>query len=122
MPERRKRASRWPPWAGRVGRAALQVVLILAGGLLMALSVDMFLDPNNVVPGGFTAVSIFVNRLTAGQVPVGLMLGIFNVPFLLIGMRILGREFGPKTIFSAIWVSVAIDLLKPYVTPYAALV
>ena len=78
----------------------------------MALSVDIFLDPNNVVPGGFTALAMFANRWW--NWPVGVTLFVMNLPFLAIGMRVLGVQFGPKTLFAAAASSLAIDLLRPY--------
>jgi len=46
----------------RVGRFLLDLLLIAAGSVLMALAVDVFLDPNDVVPGGFTALAMFANQ------------------------------------------------------------
>jgi len=63
----------------RVGRFLLDVLLIAAGSVLMALAVDVFLDPNDVVPGGFTALAMFANRLWSW--PVGLTFLALNVPF-----------------------------------------
>ena len=79
----------------------------------MALAVDVFLDPNNVVPGGFTALAMFANRWWGW--PVGVTLLALNVPFLLIGMRVLGLAFGPKTLLAILLSSLAIDLLRPLV-------
>ena len=95
------------------GRLFFDVTLILAGSLCMALSVDIFLNPNDVVPGGFTALAMFANRLWGW--PVGATLLVMNLPFLLIGMRVLGMQFGPKTLFAAAAVALAIDLLAPLV-------
>ena len=95
------------------GRLLFDVTLILAGSLCMALSVDVFLNPNNVVPGGFTALAMFANRLWGW--PVGTTLLIMNLPFLLIGMRVLGMQFGPRTLFAAAVSSLAIDWLAPLV-------
>ena len=99
-------------WGAITGRAAFNLALMLVGAVCMALSVDIFLDPNDVVPGGFTALAMFANRLWGW--PVGVTLLIMNIPFLLLGMRILGVQFGPKTIFAAAVSSLAIDLLRPY--------
>jgi uncharacterized membrane-anchored protein YitT (DUF2179 family) len=65
-----------------------------------------------VVPGGFTALAMFANRLWGW--PVGVTLLVLNVPFLLIGVRVLGVQFGPKTIFAAAISSLLIDVLRPY--------
>jgi len=100
-------------WGNLTGRTLFHVALILAGSLCMALSVDIFLNPNNVVPGGFTALAMFANRLWGW--PVGTTLFMMNLPFLLIGMRVLGVQFGPRTLFAAAVLSLAIDWLAPVV-------
>jgi uncharacterized membrane-anchored protein YitT (DUF2179 family) len=100
-------------WGSVTGRALLNVALILAGSLCLALSVDIFLNPNNVVPGGFTALAMFANRLWGW--PVGVTLLVMNIPFLIIGMRVLGMQFGPKTLFAAAASALAIDWLAPLV-------
>jgi uncharacterized membrane-anchored protein YitT (DUF2179 family) len=97
----------------RVTRFLLDLLLMAAGGVLMALAVDVFLDPNDVVPGGFTALAMFANRLWSW--PIGLTLLALNVPFLILGMWLLGAEFGPRTIIATALASLAIDLLRPYV-------
>ena len=79
----------------------------------MALAVDIFLDPNDVVPGGFTALAQFANRLWGW--PIGITLIALNLPFLLIGMRFLGpavrarRRSSPWSVGALL-----IDLLRPY--------
>ena len=92
-------------------RILRDAILIILGCLLMALAVDIFLDPNNVVPGGFTAIAIFGNRLRGW--PTGLTLLALNIPFLALGVWLLGAELGPKTIAAAVLVSVGIDGLRP---------
>lgn len=109
---RQKVLFRLPNGAPIMGGVFFDIALILAGSVCMALSVNIFLDPNNVVPGGFTALAMFANRLWGW--PIGLTLLALNIPFLIIGMRALGIQFGPKTIFAAAASSLLIDLLKPY--------
>ncbi len=99
-------------WGDLTGRTFYQLALIVAGSLCMALSVDIFLDPNDVVPGGFTALAMFANRWWGW--PVGITLLTLNVPFLIVGMRVLGIQFGPKTLLAAALSALAIDLLRPY--------
>lgn len=99
-------------WGNVTGGLFLDLALIAVGCCLMALSVDVFLDPNNVVPGGFTALAMFANRLWGW--PVGVTLLVLNIPFLLLGVRVLGVQFGPKTILAAALSSVLIDVLRPH--------
>lgn len=91
----------------RIRRYVRDLILIAAGVTMMALAVDIFLDPNNVVPGGFTALAIFANRLWGWS--VGITLLVLNVPFLIAGALLLGRSFGPKTILATVLLSVSID-------------
>jgi uncharacterized membrane-anchored protein YitT (DUF2179 family) len=100
------------PWGPVTVRTLYNLMLIMAGGVLTATSIDVFLDPNDVVPGGFTALAMFANRLWGW--PIGVTLLVLNVPFLLLAVRFLGVQFGPKTIFSAAFGSLAIDVLQPY--------
>lgn len=91
----------------RIRRYLFEFVLIVTGVTMMALAVDIFLDPNDVVPGGFTALAIFANRLWGWS--VGTTLLVLNIPFLIAGTLLLGRSFGPKTILATVLLSLSID-------------
>ena len=99
-------------WGALTGRSLIDLVLIVVGAGLTAISVVVFLNPNDVVPGGFTALAMFANRLWGW--PVGATLLVMNLPFLLLAMAILGVQFGPKTILATVLASVLIDVLQPY--------
>ena len=47
-----------------------EVIILLVGCLLMGISINMFLNPHNIAPGGLTGVSIIINTLT--EFPFGL--------------------------------------------------
>ena len=70
----------------------------------MALVSGDFPNPNHVVPGGFTALAMFANRLWGGR---SARHSRHEPAFLLIGMRVLGMQFGPKTLFAAAAVALA---------------
>lgn len=99
-------------WGVFTGRSFVNLVLIVAGASLTAVAVVVFLDPNDIVPGGFTALAMFANRLWGWQVGVTLMA--LNVPFLLLAMAVLGLQFGPKTLLATLLASLLIDVLRPY--------
>src|SRR5512139_636041 len=92
---RRRVLFRLPNGAAVTGSVFFDIALILAGSVFMAMSVDIFLNPNDVVPGGFTALAMFANRLWGW--PIGVTLLVLNIPFLAWGMKVLGVQFGPKT-------------------------
>ncbi|MER2600012.1 MAG: YitT family protein [Caldilineales bacterium] len=99
-------------WGTFTGRSLVNLVLLTVGATLTAVAVVVFLDPNDIVPGGFTALSMFANRLWGW--PVGVTMLVLNVPFLLLAMAILGVQFGPKTILATLLASLLIDGLRPH--------
>lgn len=113
MPQRPSRRSvAWP-----AVRHTLQTyALILVGTLLVALANDLFLIPNDVFSGGVTGIALIINRYTGA--PVGVVFFACNVPLLLAGLRWLGGwRFVARTLFAVVVLSVAIDALRPFLTP-----
>ena len=108
----RRRTLLRTPVGDVTGKTVTHLVLIAAGCLCIALAMDIFLNPNNVVPGGFTALAMFANRLWGW--PVGVTLLALNIPFLIWGMIALGVQFGPKTALAAALSALLIDGLQPY--------
>jgi len=90
--------------------------LLTSGALLGAVEVDLFLVPNNVVAGGLTGVSMLLHSI-AGT-PVGMVTLLANIPLFVVGFRALGGVvFGIRTLYATVLLSVAIDLLAPYLRP-----
>ena len=56
-----------------------EYLLIVAGTAVIAVSLQFFLDPDGMVPGGFTGIAIIVKELTKGIVPDGVPLWITNL-------------------------------------------
>ncbi len=113
MPQRPRR----PAVVWSAVRHTLQTyALILVGTLLVALANDLFLIPNNVFSGGVTGIALIINHYTGA--PVGVVFFACNVPLLLAGLRWLGGwRFVARTLFAVVVLSVAIDALRPFLTP-----
>ena len=56
-----------------------EYLLIVAGTAVIAVSLQFFLDPDGMVPGGFTGIAIIVKELTKGIVPDGVPLWVTNL-------------------------------------------
>lgn len=94
-------------------------LLITIGAVLVAASVNMFLTPNRVVMGGLTGGAQLLNTFLG--TPIGLVTLIANIPLFVIGFRSLGGfVFGVRTIYATVVMSLAIDLLAPYMRPVTA--
>ncbi|HEX6849268.1 MAG TPA: YitT family protein [Chitinophagaceae bacterium] len=50
-----------------------------------------FLIPNNFIDGGATGIALLVRQLTGAR--LGLMLILINIPFLLLGLGVIGKNF-----------------------------
>ena len=102
------------PLAARILRDYL---IMTVGAICVAISVDLFLAPNDVVTGGVTGVAMILNDLLG--TPIGLAVLVMNIPLLIAGFRYLGGfVFGVRTIYATVVMSFAIDLLAPTINRY----
>src|SRR5471030_17198 len=86
-----------------------RVFFMILGSILAAMGLEIFLIPNNIIDGGITGISIMASHLTSIQLGVF----IFNLPFIFIGYRQIGKTFALSTIFSVICFSICVTLLHP---------
>lgn len=86
------------------------------GAVILAVNVNMFLAPNQVVSTGVTGLGMLANYLWGW--PIGLTTLVFNIPLLLAGIRWGGGlRFFLGTIYAVVVMTLAIDRLAPYVMP-----
>lgn len=78
------------------------------GSIIISLGLVFFLIPNKIAPGGVSGLAIVFYHLF--KLPVGMIMLIFNIPVFLIGLKVLGKQFGPRTIFSFVLVSISTDV------------
>lgn len=90
----------------------LKYLGIILASLLYAAAIALFLDPNQLAPGGVSGIAIILNRLTS--LPTGTLILIMNIPLLALGMWKLGWKFVLSTIVAVFSSSFFTDLLAPY--------
>jgi uncharacterized membrane-anchored protein YitT (DUF2179 family) len=86
-------------------------LIVLLGAVIVSLGVNLFLVPNKIAAGGVTGLATVFYYLTG--FPVGTIMLVLNIPLFILGIKILGRSFGIKTLFATLFLSLAIDLLAP---------
>lgn len=70
-------------------------LLFISLGILSAtFGLKGFLIPNNFIDGGATGIALLIRQLTGAK--LGLMLVLVNIPFLLMGLGVIGRNFAIK--------------------------
>ncbi|GAA0076980.1 YitT family protein [Clostridium sp. CTA-5] len=81
---------------------------MVLGALLASIGLEIFLIPNNIIDGGMTGISIMASYLTKAE--LGIFIFLFNLPFVIIGYKQIGKTFALSTIFSVICLSVCVTL------------
>ncbi len=66
-------------------------LLIIIGALVAAYGLEAVLIPNNVSDGGVTGLSIVGSELFG--LPLGLLIGVINIPFVWLGYKQIGKSF-----------------------------
>ncbi len=85
-------------------------IYIIIGTFLVSVGYVLFISPNKVVPGGIYGISIMLHHLLG--TPLGLTALAFNIPLTIIGTKVLGPRFGPKTIVAFISTAAFSDALS----------
>ena len=82
-----KRNAEKHPWK----RYLLKYFMVTLGILLDAVALELFLVPNSVLDGGLTGISLMIQYKTGW--PLGLIVSVFNLPFIFLGMQQVGKRF-----------------------------
>jgi uncharacterized membrane-anchored protein YitT (DUF2179 family) len=76
-------------------------ILILAGALVQAVALQLFMVPAQLASGGISGISQLINHFTGWS--IGLMVFIGNIPLFLLGWRLLGgRRFALRTLVAVL--------------------
>lgn len=100
----------------KLRRMVMDYLLIAVGSTIYAIGFLMFLKPNQIPLGGVVGLSMIFNFLF--QLPIGVMNIVINAPLLLMGIKIMGKEFFFKTMWAIVVSSVAIDALANIIPAY----
>lgn len=80
------------------GRFFKDFFLIVVGIFSAAFGFKGFLLTNHFIDGGATGISLLISALT--YIPLYLLLICVNIPFILLGFRIIGKAFAIKTLLA----------------------
>ena len=82
----------------KFGDMFINLIGIALGSFIYACGISLFLDPNNLAPGGASGLAIIFNRITGLE--TGTIYFIINVPIMLLGLWKYGVKFIATTFFS----------------------
>nr|WP_312870074.1 YitT family protein [Fontibacillus solani] len=86
-------------------------VFIVIGAIIVSVALELFLVPNMITDGGITGISVMTSYLS--KLPLGIFLFLFNLPFLIIGYKQIGKTFAISTLLGIIVMSLGTTMLHP---------
>lgn len=87
---------------------------IILGSFITAISINVFMVPYKIAPGGVSGIATVIYYLTNGKLSVGIIMLILNVPLFIAGIRFIGGKFVVRTLFSTVFLSFIIDTAEPF--------
>ncbi|GAA0502773.1 YitT family protein [Salinibacillus aidingensis] len=96
----------------KVLKEIMQIFMITIGAIIASIGLELFLVPNDILDGGVIGLSIIAGAITNYQMSVFIIL--FNIPFLLIGFRRMGRKFTMHTLYGIVVLSIFTAIMHQF--------
>ncbi len=85
---------------------------IAFGAALVAVALELFLVPNDIIDGGVIGVSIIFSHIT--KMNLALFIFLLNVPFMVLGYKLIGKTFAISTLAAVTLLALFSFLLESY--------
>lgn len=95
----------------QIVREVNRYFFLFLGSILAATGLEFFLIPNNIIDGGITGISIISSYLS--KLPLSLFLIVYNLPFLFLGYKQIGKTFVLSSLFSVVSLSAWVAVFHP---------
>ncbi len=89
---------------------------ITVGLMINAFGISAFLIPAGIVGGGLSGIGTLLYFFSNKTIPVGVTILVINGVLILIAIKILGNNFGIKTIYGIVVLSIAMTVFQHYIT------
>ncbi len=87
-------------------------IIITAASFIYSVGVSLFIDPNNMAPGGVTGISIILSRLL--PVNTGTWIFLLNIPILIFAVWRFGFRLTVSSIYAIAVISAFTNILSVY--------
>jgi len=94
----------------RIKTLAIDYFVINIGLIVASIGIGLFIVPAKLVSGGVTGIATILYYTL--NISVGMSMLFINIPLFLLGVKTFGREYGAKTLFGIIMLSVYVDLVR----------
>lgn len=88
-----------------------ELLILALGCLIMALGLNIFLEPHTIASGGLTGLAIVFKKLF--NTPLWVINFVFNIPLFIFGYKILGRKDAIKTLIGILLLTFFLGITEP---------
>lgn len=85
--------------------------VITLASFVYGASISLFIDPNDLAPGGISGLSVVLNRIF--PLETGTIYLLVNIPIMLLGIWKFGLKFIVSTSWAILMISVSTNVFKP---------
>ena len=96
----------------RIRDTIIQLLQLFIGASIASIGLEIFLIPNEVIDGGVVGLAIMARYLT--ELPFGVFLVSFNIPFLYLAYKHIGKKFVVSTIIAIIMLSLCSEVANQF--------
>ena len=86
-------------------------IVITIASIVYGVGIALFLNPNQLAPGGVSGIAIILKEVFPFLPGVGMLILIINIPIMILGAWKFGIKFVMSTIYTLVVSSVVIDIL-----------
>ncbi|NLX61466.1 MAG: YitT family protein [Tissierellia bacterium] len=92
-----------------IRKSIISLLGLTVGTFLLAVALGLFQEPNMIAPGGVTGFAIVFKKIT--NIPIYITNLAINIPLFIIGILVLGKNFGWKTLYATVLLSVFLKII-----------
>lgn len=96
--------------AKKIVKFICRYIVITFAACIYAVGISMFLDPNNLAPGGLTGAAVILTRII--PITLGTLIVIMNIPIMILGAWKFGARFTLSTLYTLVVSSAFMEIFE----------
>ena len=96
--------------AKKIAKFICRYIVITFAACIYAVGISMFLDPNNLAPGGLTGAAVILTRII--PITLGTLIVIMNIPIMILRAWKFGARFTLSTLYTLVVSSAFMEIFE----------
>ncbi|MDF0727191.1 YitT family protein [Cytobacillus sp. S13-E01] len=97
----------------KITNKIFRILMIIIGAGFAAVSIELFLVPNQIIDGGIIGISLIIDYLTPAYISFALLIVMLNLPFIYYGYKYIGKTFMWSSLMAIISLAIIETVLHP---------